>query len=103
MLIIQNIDKIRGLEFSNEGKDWYVFGMEEQKFHYSIAFIPRDMQHRVWDIAKTQMVYLSREKVSNLKDTYRLSSGKGVGLIKNNELNDLWNIVKKVCNKDLIV
>jgi hypothetical protein len=55
-----------------QGKDWIVYGMEEQKFQYSIIFIPRDRLQRVWDISKAQSVYLTRETLWGTKDSYKI-------------------------------
>lgn len=102
MLTIQNINKIKDLEFSNQGKDWIVYGMEEQKFQYSIIFIPRDMSHRVWDISKAQSVYLTRETLWGTKDSYKLESKLGSTYINTKDMGAEFELIKYILREELI-
>ena len=102
MLTIRNIDKIKDIEFSSAGKDWIVYGMEEQKFQYAIIFIPRDRLHRVWDITKTQSVYLTRETLWGTKDSYKLESKLGSTYINTKDMNAGFELIKYILREELI-
>jgi hypothetical protein len=102
MLTIKNIDKIKDLEFSSQGKDWIVYGMEEQKFQYAIVFIPRDMSHRVWDISKAQSVYLTRAALWGTKDSYKIESGIGSTYINTKDMNAGFELIKYILREELI-
>ena len=102
MLTIKNIDKIKDLEFSSEGKDWIVYGMEEQKFQYAIIFIPRDTSHRVWDISKAQSVYLTRASLWGTIDSYKIESKIGSTYIKTNDMDAFFKLVKYILREELI-
>jgi hypothetical protein len=102
MLTIRNIDKIKDIEFSSQGKDWKVYGMEEQKYQYAIIFIPRDMSHRVWDISKTQSVYLTRETLWGTKDSYKIESGIGSTYINTKDMDAEFELIKYILREELI-
>ena len=102
MLKIQNINKIKDIEFSNEGKDWIVYGMEEQKYQYAIIFIPRDMSHRVWDISKSVSVYLTRETLWGTKDSYKIESKLGSTYINTKDMNAEFELIKYILREELI-
>ena len=102
MLKIQNINKIKDIEFSNGGKDWIVYGMEEQKFQYAIIFIPRDMSHRVWDISKAQSVYLTRETLWGTKDSYKIESKLSSTYINTKDMNVGFELIKYILREELI-
>ena len=102
MLKIQNINKIKDIEFSNEGKDWIVYGMEEQKYQYAIIFIPRDMSHRVWDISKSVSVYLTRETLWGTKDSYKIESKLGSTYINTKDMNVEFELIKYILREELI-
>jgi hypothetical protein len=102
MLVIKNIDKIKDIEFSSQGKDWIVYGMEEQKFQYAIIFIPRDMSHRVWDISKAQSVYLTRETLWGTKDSYKIESKSGSTYINTKDMNAEFELIKYILREELI-
>ena len=102
MLTIQNIDKIKDMEFSSQCKDWIVYGMEEQKFQYSIIFIPRDMSHRVWDINKAQSVYLTRQTLWGTKDSYKLESKIGSTYINTKDMDAEFELIKYILREELI-
>ena len=102
MLTIQNINKIKDLEFSNQGKDWIVYGMEEQKFQYAIIFIPRDMSHRVWDISKAQSVYLTRAALWGTIGSYKIQSGLGSTYINKEDMSAGFKLIKHILREELI-
>ena len=102
MLKIQNINKIKDIEFSSEGKDWIVYGMEEQKFQYAIVFIPRDMSHRVWDISKAQSVYLTRQTLWGTTDSYKIESKLGATYINTKDMDAGFKLIKYICREELI-
>jgi hypothetical protein len=102
MLTIKNIDKIKDLEFSNQGKDWIVYGMEEQKFQYAIIFIPRDTTHRVWDMYKTQAVYLTRTTLWGTKDSYKIESKLGSTYINTKDMGAGFELIKYILREELI-
>ena len=102
MLTIKNIDKIKDIEFSSEGKDWIVYGMEEQKYQYSIIFMPKDDMLRVWDISKAQSVYLTRETLWGTKDSYKIESKLGSTYIKTNDMDAFFKLVKYILREELI-
>jgi hypothetical protein len=102
VLTIKNIDKIKDIEFSSQGKDWIVYGMEEQKFQYSIIFIPRDRLQRVWDISKAQSVYLTRETLWGTKDSYKIESKIGSTYINTKDINAEFELIKYILREELI-
>ena len=102
MLKIQNINKIKDIEFSSQGKDWIVYGMEEQKYQYAIIFIPRDMSHRVWDISKSVSVYLTRETLWGTKDSYKIESKLGSTYINTKDMNVEFELIKYILREELI-
>ena len=102
MLTIKNINKIKDLEFSSQGKDWIVYGMEEQKFQYSIIFMPRDMSHRVWDINKSQSVYLTRATLWGTKDSYKIESKLGSTYINTKDMGAGFELIKYILREELI-
>ena len=102
MLTIKNIDKIKDIQFSSQGKDWKVYGMEEQKFQYAIIFIPRDMSHRVWDIHKAQSVYLTRATLWGTKDSYKIESKLGSTYINTKDMNVEFELIKYILREELI-
>jgi hypothetical protein len=102
MLKIQNINKIKDIEFSSQGKDWIVYGMEEQKFQYAIVFIPRDRLQRVWDISKAQSVYLTRETLWGTKDSYKIESGIGSTYINTKDMDAGFKLIKYILREELI-
>ena len=102
MLKIQNINKIKDIEFSSQGKDWIVYGMEEQKFQYAIIFIPRDTKHKVWDINKAQSVYLTRETLWGTKDSYKLESKLSSTYINTKDMNAGFELIKYILREELI-
>ena len=102
MLTIKNIDKIKDIEFSNQGKDWIVYGMEEQKFQYAIIFMPRDMSHRVWDINKAQSVYLTRQTLWGTKDSYKIESKLSSTYINTKDMDTGFELIKYILREELI-
>ena len=90
------------MEFSSQCKDWIVYGMEEQKFQYSIIFIPRDMSHRVWDINKAQSVYLTRQTLWGTKDSYKLESKIGSTYINTKDMDAEFELIKYILREELI-
>lgn len=102
MLTIKNIDKIKDLQFSSQGKDWIVYGMEEQKYQYSIIFMPRDMSHRVWDINKAQSVYLTRATLWGTKDSYKIESKLGSTYINTKDMGAEFELIKYILREELI-
>ena len=102
MLKIQNINKIKDIEFSSQGKDWIVYGMEEQKYQYAIIFIPRDMSHRVWDISKSVSVYLTRAALWGTIDSYKIESKLGSTYINTKDMNAEFELIKYILREELI-
>jgi hypothetical protein len=102
MLTIKNIDKIKDLEFSSQGKDWIVYGMEEQKFLYQLIFTPRDTSNRVWDITKAQSVFLTRATLWGTKDSYKIESKLGSTYINTKDMNAEFELIKYILREELI-
>ena len=102
MLKIQNINKIKDIEFSSEGKDWIVYGMEEQKFQYAIVFIPRDRLQRVWDISKAQSVYLTRQTLWGTTDSYKIESKLGATYINTKDMGAGFELIQYILREELI-
>lgn len=102
MLTIKNVNKIKDLEFSSQGKDWIVYGMEEQKFQYAIIFMPRDVSNKVWDISKAQSVYLTRETLWGTKDSYKLESKLGSTYINTKDMDAEFELIKYILREELI-
>jgi hypothetical protein len=102
VLTIRNINKIKDIEFSSQGKDWIVYGMEEQKFQYAIIFIPRDVSRRVWDITKTQSVYLTRQTLWGTMDSYKIESKLGSTYINTKDMDAEFELIKYILREELI-
>ena len=100
MLTIKNTNRLKDQYFSFKGKDWLVYGIDEQVNHYRFIFMYK--VDGIWSIHSTQYVYISREPLAMTKDSYRIYSGCGESYIQFSELKDKWNITTKICKEELI-
>ena len=100
MLTIKNTHKLKDKYFSFKGKDWLVYGIDEQVNHYRFIFMYK--VDGIWSIQSTQYVYISREPLTMTKGSYRIYSGCGDSYIYIEDIQDMWNIITKICKEDLI-
>lgn len=100
MLTIKNTHKLKNQQFSTKGKDWLIYGIDEQVYQYRFIFMYK--VDGIWSIHSTQHVYISREPLAMTTDSYRIYSGCGESYIQFSELSDMWNIITKICKEELL-
>jgi hypothetical protein len=62
MLTIKNIENIKSKEFTYEGRQWVLYGVDASNIEYKFIFMPRDSIAMVYIISKAQIVFLDRTK-----------------------------------------
>ena len=79
MLTIKNIENIKSKEFTYEGKQWVLYGVDTSNIEYKFIFMPKDSIARVYVISKAQLVLLDRTKKHIGKEVlgYRLWTTSG--------------------------
>lgn len=100
MLTIKNTNRLKDKTFSSNGKEYLVYGIEEQKYQYRIIIMQK--VDGIWAIYTTQYVYISREPLVMTKESYGIYFGRGKSYIQLSELGDMWNVITKICKEDLI-
>ena len=101
MLTIKNYKRIKTQTFHFHGVEWTVYEIEEQQSRYVIVFMPKDHKNRVWDISKSQFVYLDRDRL-NMVDSYSIRSGTTTSFVTKEDLKDMQKFMKVICMEGLL-
>ena len=58
MLTIKNIENIKSKEFTYEGRQWVLYGVDASNIEYKFIFMPTHSIAMVYIISKAQIVFL---------------------------------------------
>lgn len=75
MLKIKNAVITKNKEFSFLGSEWLLYGVDETSIEYKFIFIPFDYNSKVWDMHKSKIVILNRQR--HKRKGYRLWTTDG--------------------------
>lgn len=101
MLTIKNYKRIKTEVFHFHGVEWNVYEIEERQSEYMICFMPKDHKNGVWDISKSQFVYLFRDKL-NMVNSYSIRSGNDTTFVSREDLKDIQKFMKVICMEGLL-
>ena len=103
MLTIKNIETVKSKEFTWEGNDWVLYGIDTTSLEYRFIFIP--MEAGRYDTHKAQLVLLDRNKkrLGNKVLGYRLWTTNGKHTYLNTKDIPNWSaLVKKVYENRMV-
>ena len=105
MLTIKNIETVKSKEFTWEGKQWILYGIDITSLEYRFIFMPKDSILDVYITQKAQLVLLDRNKkrIGSEVLGYRLwtTDGKHTYLNTNDIRN--WNELVKLVYQNRMV
>lgn len=105
MLTIKNIENLNNENFSCEGHDWLLYGVDVSNTEYKFIFIPMDYQTKVFDISKAQLVLLDRNKtrIGNEVLGYRLWTTDGMHTYIHKNDIPLWTRLVGIVYKNKMI
>lgn len=105
MLTIENIENLNNENFSCEGYEWSLYGVDVSNTEYKFIFIPMDYQTKVFDISKAQLVLLDRNKthIGNVVLGYRLWTTDGMHTYIHKNDIPLWTRLVGIVHKNKMI
>ena len=103
MLTIKNIETVKSKEFTWEGKQWILYGIDTTSLEYRFIFIP--MEAGRYDTHKAQIVLLDRNKkrIGSEVLGYRLWTTDGKHTYLNTKDIPNWSALVKVVYENRMV
>ena len=98
MLTILNIEKVKSKEFSSQGCEWILYGVDVSIGEYTFCFIP--MEAGRYDVQKSIFVKLNRRL--NVTGKYLVESHKGMCYLDSTKLQTWQIFVFEISDKKII-
>jgi hypothetical protein len=98
-LTINGINKINGVEFSCEGKDWIVYGIDEEEDEYKVILMYKT--NGVFAINEYITINISRRKVGTEYRMYWDSRRTSVRIYKH-QLKTPMALIEAICRNFLL-
>ena len=105
MLTIKNIETVKSKEFTWEGKQWILYGIDTTSLEYRFIFMPKDSILDVYITQKAQLVLLDRNKkrIGSEVLGYRLWTTDGKHTYLNTKDIPNWSALVKVVYENRMV
>ena len=105
MLTIKNIETVKSKEFTWEGKQWILYGIDITSLEYCFIFMPKDSILDVYITQKAQLVLLDRNKkrIGSEVLGYRLWTTNGKHTYVNTNEIPSWNALVGIVFKNIMV
>ena len=105
MLTIKNIETVKSKEFTWEGKQWILYGIDITSLEYCFIFMPKDSILDVYITQKAQLVLLDRNKkrIGSEVLGYRLWTTNGKHTYVNTNEIPSWNALVGIVFRNIMV
>ena len=105
MLTIKNIETVKSKEFTWEGKQWILYGIDITSLEYRFIFMPKDSILDVYITQKAQLVLLDRNKkrIGSEVLGYRLWTTDGKHTYLNTKDIPNWSALVGIAYKNKMV